>query len=169
MAFGGGRDQGHTTLTGVAILLGTAVGWGAYAVSVRKWMAGYPLRQAFGVISLYTSAVLVVLMLLLGDYGRLRTLPGPLWAVMVVSGFIGVAFGHVLYYRGIHGIGPVVTSGVSLGGPFVTALLAAAFLNETLAAGQLLGGVAVVAGGALLLWVKSVVSRGEPELPRAGR
>ena len=172
MAFGSPAEAGgqkQTTLTGVAILLGTAVCWGAYAVSVRKYLAGYPLRLAFGVISLYTSAVLVVLMLLFGEYERLAELPGRLWAMLVFSGFIGVALGHVLYYRGIHGIGPVVASSVTLGAPFVTAVLATAFLDEKLAALQLVGGVTVVVGGALLVWVKGVFSRAQPELPRAGR
>jgi len=147
--------------TGLVIIVATAVAWAAYAVSVRRYLARYPLRLAFGVISLYTTAGLVVLMVLLGDYGALAALPPREWALLVVSGLIGIAMGHVFYHRGIHGIGPVVTSGVTMIGPFVTYGLAAAALGEAMTPLQLLGGAAVVAGGLALILAKGQVVRAE--------
>jgi len=160
----GGRGFSPKRLAGLGIILWTALCWGGYAVSVRRMLTGYPFRLAFGVVCLYTTAGLVALMLILGDYGRLLETPLKMWALLIVSGFVGIAFGHVLLYRGIHGIGPVIASGVQMATPFVTCSAAAIFLiNETLTIPQLLGGIVVVAGGLLL--VKASARGAEPRLP----
>ena len=143
--------------TGLAIIVATALCWGAYAVAVRRALRGYPFRLAFGVTSLYTTAGLVVLMLVFGNYAALARLPAREWALLVVSAFLGIAFGHVLYYRGIHGIGPIVANGVTLVGPFVTAAIAAAALDERMTTVQWAGGLAVVAAGFLLIRARAQV------------
>jgi len=145
------------TLAGMGILLATAFFWGAYSVSVRRYMVGYPLRLSFGVICLYTAVGLVALMLAFGDYARLARLNARTWPVLVASAFIGIAFGHVFYYRGIHALGPVVCSGVQTATPFVTYLGAMVFLGEIMTPLQLAGGVAVVAGGGLLIKARSEI------------
>jgi len=148
---------GPGTLAGMGILLATAFFWGAYSVSVRRYMVGYPLRLSFGVICLYTAVGLVALMLAFGDYARLARLNARTWPVLVASAFIGIAFGHVFYYRGIHALGPVVCSGVQTATPFVTYLGAMVFLGEIMTPLQLAGGVAVVAGGGLLIKARSEI------------
>ena len=161
---GGEQGLSPKRLAGLGIIIWTALCWGGYAVSVRRLLMGYPFRLAFGVVSLYTAAAVVVLMLIFGDYPRLAALPLKVWALLVVSGFIGIALGHVLLYRGIHGIGPVITSGVQMAAPFVTCSAAAVFLvDETLTAAQLMGGIVVVVGGLLL--VKARAKVGEPRVP----
>ena len=150
----GGAAAGDQPI-GLVIILATAAWWGAYAVSVRRYMHGYPVRLAFGIISLYTAAALVVLMLALGDYAKLTRLPGREWALLIGSGFLGITFSHVLYYKGIHGVGPVVANATTLAGPFVTYLTAMIFLSETMTAWQLLGGLTVVAGGLVLIKAKA--------------
>jgi len=157
----------RTTLLGVALLIGTAVFWGAYAATVRRFMAGYPLRLAFGVISLYTAVTLGLLMLGFGRYEQLADLPAKIWILLALSGFIGIAISHVLYYRGIHNLGPVVANGITLAGPFVTALAAVVVLDESMTIMQLIGGVTVVAGGGVLVWVKGVVDKARREPPLA--
>ncbi len=75
------------------------------------------------------------------------------------SALVGIAFGHVLYYRGIHRLGPVVSSGIMLATPFVTYLGAAVFLGERLSGMELFGGLLVVAGGALLVASRAQIER----------
>jgi len=154
------RTEGRSSLPGMGILLGTAVFWGAYAVSIRRYMRGYSLRLSFGVISLYTAAALVVLMLLLGDYAALGGAGGRVWLLLIASGFIGIAFSHVLYYRGIHRLGPVVSSGILMATPFVTLTGAFLILKETMTPIQWLGGLSVVAGGVLLVKAKAQIESG---------
>jgi drug/metabolite transporter (DMT)-like permease len=63
----------------------------------------------------------------------------------------------VLYYRGIHRLGPVVANGIMLITPFVTYLTAAIVLREQLDLVELAGGILVVAGGACLVFAKGQV------------
>lgn len=153
---------GVASWVGLVIMVVTAVAWGAYSVTVRYYLAAYPARQSFGVISIYTSAALVALMLGVGDAGALGRIGPGLWASLMISALIGIAFGHVLYYRGIHRLGPVVASGIMLITPFVTYLAAAIVLGERLSATEWLGGVLVILGGGLL-----VLARGQIESRRA--
>ena len=167
------RAEGTGSVAGLAILLASTIGWGAYAVSVRKWMAPYPVRLGFGVISLYTSGGLILLALAFGRPGTLAPLSGGMWLVLILSGLIGVTFAHVMYYRGIHRLGPVVASGMLMATPFVTYTGAALALGETMAPAQLAGGITVVAGGVLLVVAKGQVERklhqpGELDKPRPG-
>lgn len=155
---GGGRES----LIGLTIIVLTALAWGGYSVSVRQYMAPYPVRQSFGVISLYTSAALVLLMLLFGRVASLAQIDAGLWLNLMASALLGIAFGHVLYYRGIHRLGPVVSSGIMLATPFVTYLGAAVCLGERLSGMELAGGLAVVAGGALLVGARAQVERDTP-------
>jgi len=149
---------------GMAFLLATALVWGGYAVSVRRCMSGYPIRLAFGVVSLYTACGLLVGMLInvgwMSARGQRWALPaqGPgVWALLILSAFIGIAFGHVLYYRGIHRLGPIISSGILLAGPFVTFVGSWLVLGETITALQLAGGVSVILGGACLLMSKAQI------------
>jgi len=156
-------DQ-QTGATGVVLIVVTAVFWGGYAVSVRRCLAGYPLRLAFGVICLYTSTALVLVAVAAGLLGKTRplsALPGREWAWMLGSAMLGIALGHILLYRAIHGIGPLVTNGIALIQPFVTFAAAAAALGETMGASQLAGGLAVVAGGYCLVRARGEVDRFE--------
>jgi len=159
------REGSKESLLGLAIIVATALAWGGYSVSVRQCVARYPVRQSFGVISIYTSAALVLLMLLLGRVESLATISPRLWAMLMLSALLGIAFGHVLYYRGIHRLGPVVSSGIMLATPFVTYLAAAVFLGERLSRLELAGGLLVVLGGALLVAARSQVER---DLSRPG-
>jgi len=157
---------GIGSIAGLAIIVVTAVAWGAYSVTVRYYMADYSARQSFGVISLYTSAALVILMLLFGHAGSLAGISLGLWANLMLSALIGIAFGHVLYYRGIHRLGPVVASGMSLMTPFVTYLAAVFFLGERLNGVEWLGGALVVVGGGLLVLARAQIeSAARPPSP----
>ena len=142
---------GDSLTLGMLLVLGAAAGMGAYTVSVRYFMASYPARQSFGVISLYTSVMLVAMMFCFGDYSRLWDLTGWFWVLLILSALIGIAFGHVLLYQAIQHFGPVVASGVQLITPFLTYMLAAIFLGERMNLGEWIGGILLVASGFLLV------------------
>ncbi|MCC6699063.1 MAG: DMT family transporter [Candidatus Hydrogenedentes bacterium] len=146
---------GARSAVGMAILLASTVLSGAYAVCVRQFMAGYPARLSFGVISLYTAGSLLVLMFAVGDYGAVRSFPVSLWPVLVLSAITGIAFAHVLFYRAIQGLGAIVSTGLQMSTPFVTLLGATVFLSERLTFLQSVGGVLVVAGGFMLVLAQS--------------
>lgn len=147
------------SLEGMAILLVTALSWGGYSVSVRRYVAPYPAWQSFGVISIYTALALVGMMLLWGEPGTLAGIGPGVWAGLIVSALFGIAFGHVLYYRGIHRLGPVVADGIMVITPFVTHLTAAIVLGERLTKREWLGGLVVVVSGGVLVAARAKVEK----------
>lgn len=144
-------------MIGMTILLGTTVLFGAYAVAVRRCMAGFPARLSFGVISLYTASGLIVLMFTFGNYGDLANISPSKLALVALSAVTGIAFAHVLYYRAIQGMGAIVSTGLQMATPFVTLLGAMLILSERMTFIQGAGGLMVVAGGVMLVVAQSRV------------
>jgi drug/metabolite transporter (DMT)-like permease len=142
------------------LVLASAVGMGAYTVAVRYYMSSYSARQSFSVISLYSSILLVGLMFCFGDYGRLTQISIGCWLLLTLSALIGIAFGHVLLYQAIQYFGPVVASGVQLITPFITYVVAAVWLGERMSSSEWIGGVLLVASGALLVVARCQCERG---------
>jgi drug/metabolite transporter (DMT)-like permease len=151
------RLQGAQSAIGMTILIGSTILFGAYAVMVRRCMAGYPARLSFGVISLYTASGLLALMFVLGDYTALRNVELPMLALVGISAITGIAFAHVLYYRAIQGMGAIVSTGLLMATPFVTLFGATLFLSERLSVLQAIGGLLVVIGGVMLVVAQSRV------------
>ncbi|GMV93284.1 MAG: hypothetical protein AMXMBFR82_30620 [Candidatus Hydrogenedentota bacterium] len=149
--------QSTASMVGLAVFLVTTIMFGAYAVVVRRFMAGYPARLSFGVISLYTASGLLVLMFLFGDYAALAETSVPTLGLVAVSAISGIAFAHVLYYRAIQGMGAIVSTGLQMATPFVTLLGATLILSERMTTLQAIGGLLVVAGGVMLVVAQSRV------------
>jgi drug/metabolite transporter (DMT)-like permease len=135
---------GKSSLLGTGILLFTACFWGLYSVFVRRNMHGYDVRLSFGVISLYTTITLWIAMFLFGDVHALGQLKPQVWGLLILSAFLGIAFSHILLYRAIHSLGPLITQGSTAVQPFVTALGAALILHEVLSPMQWFGGTLLV-------------------------
>jgi len=152
--YGGGVRGGGTSAVGMAILLATALCWGLYATFVRRHMADFGARLSFGVISLYTAVMLGAAMFLFGRWRQAVALAPGNWALLVTSALIGIAVSHVLLYRAIHSLGPVVTQGVQSFSPFLTALGACLILGERLTGGQWVAGCLLAAGCLFLVWLK---------------
>ncbi|MEN6558124.1 MAG: DMT family transporter [Thermoguttaceae bacterium] len=150
---------GGASALGTLIVLASAIGTGAYTVSVRYFMSHYSVRLSFGVISLYTSILLVVLMFAIGDYSPLLHLSLTLWALLTLSAMIGIAFGQVMMYQAIQHFGPVVASGAQLVTPFITYLVAAVCLGESMSSSEWIGGVLLIVGGALLVLARLQIER----------
>lgn len=145
----------QTSVFGMAVLIFTAICRAGYPPCVRRFMRDYPAHLSFGVISLYSGAILLVLMFLYGNTSDLLVLPGQLWFFVIASGLIGITFSHVMFYKGIHSLGPIVADGLLMLTPFITYLCAWIFLGETLSASRFLGGVIVVVGGFFLIAAKA--------------
>jgi len=136
---------------GMLIVLISSVCMGVYTVAVRYYMAAYSARQSFSVISLYTSGMLVALMLCFGDYSQLSQISGGMWMLLTLSALIGIAFGHVLLYQAIQYFGPVVASGVQIIAPFITYGVAAVCLGERMTLSEWGGGLLLVTSGVMLV------------------
>jgi drug/metabolite transporter (DMT)-like permease len=165
LMYAGGVGRGSTTPAGLLLLLLTSAAWGGYAVTVGKYMQGYSVRLAFGIVSIYTTAGLLPLMFLFGDTRQLGGLDSMQWIMLVVSGWLGVALGHILIFRVIQGLGPIVLNAGQSVTPFATALLALAFLGERLSMTQWIGGSVLI--GSCMLVLQAKVRTGDARLDDA--
>lgn len=145
------------------ILSGVVSGalFGCYAVAVRKCMRPYSSMKSFAAISLYTSAALVVLMLMMGERagGRVFDLSAGQWVMLVISALAGIALGHVFYYASIARLGVSVASGVLLLQPFMTAAASWLIFDEQLTSAQWIAGSLGVAGAGIVLRVQNRLRR----------
>jgi drug/metabolite transporter (DMT)-like permease len=144
-------NAGGTSLFGILLLLLISVSWGGYSINIRIKMSQFSSVASFWVISFYTTIGLVVLMLLFGDFSEFRPMGLQTWVVVIASSFIGITFWHVMYYRAIRGLGTLVSDGVLMTSPFLTAVGSAFFLGERLSALQSVGGSILAGGGVLLV------------------
>jgi len=141
----------RTSPAGLAILFATALVWGFYGVSVRKYMQGYATQHSFGVIGLYTAAALLVLMFAFGDSRAALSMGGFPFALLLISAALGIAVAHVLMYYVISRLGPLIESGGEFMTPFLTFAGAALLFHERLNPWQWAGGLGVIAGSLLMV------------------
>ena len=151
LMFEKGLGTDTTSPTGMILLLGFAVTWGIYVVLVRRNLSTVPPHLSYGIISLLAFPPLLMLMLALGDWHALLSLPLAQWGWLILSALIGLALSHVLFYRAILVMGPIASEGGMLLIPFQTAILAHLFLGETLSSIQWAAGVLLILGCALLI------------------
>lgn len=151
LMFLGGSDSGSTSPTGMGILIWTSACWSLYAVLVRRRMGGYSPPLAFGAVSLLVVPGLTAAMFALGDWRALAHLRASQWALLAFSAWFAIALGHVLYYRAVHQLGPVVSEGSLALLPFLTAVAAHLVLGERMVAAQWTGGSLLVAATLLLI------------------
>jgi len=145
--------------------LASPMAWGLAVVLFRRTGETMPPLE----LNLFKNGIAFALMLptLLIWGGALPVFSRAEYAVMLLSGMFGMAFGDVLFFRAINLIG-AGRSGIvgSLLSPFVI-LLSAGFLGERLVGLQWLG-FAMVMGGILLVTWRRGVARVESSELRKG-
>jgi drug/metabolite transporter (DMT)-like permease len=155
-------DRGFSaggTAIGIVLTLACALSWGAYTVSARYFLRELDSRTAFAVVAVYTTAALVALALLLGDPLRGLQMPAAGWAGVAVTGFLGIAVGHVLYFVAIKRIGATISALFLLITPLGVYAVSALTLGETMSPAQWLFGALLLGGAALVLWSQKGLGR----------
>ncbi len=154
LMFEKGLGTNTTSPIGMLLLLGFSIMWGIYVVLVRRNLSDVPPHLSYGIISLLAFPPLLVLMLTLGEWHALLSLPLAQWGWLILSALIGLALSHVLFYRAILVMGPIASEGGMLLIPFQTAILAHIFLGERLFPIQWAAGLLLILGCALLIRAK---------------
>lgn len=151
----------QTSTIGIVYAVLAGLGYAAYALAVRVCMKGIPTLVSFSVISLYTAAVMVALMIAFGERGGTAAfaLSGWMWTYLVVSSLLGIAIGHVTYYISIDRLGVAVSSGVIQLQPFTVAALAGPVFQEYLTGAQWGLGAVAVLGTIVMLVVQNRISK----------
>jgi DME family drug/metabolite transporter len=148
-------DLGEVKMNlGVALALVAAAGWAMYSVAVKRPAEELGAGVSFSVVSIYTTAAFLPMALLWGDLRRWSAAPWPVNAIMVFSGVFCIGVAHTTYYRAIKALGVSVCATMLLTTPLGTTLLSRWLFGERLTAGQIAGGLLLLAGGALTLMAK---------------
>ncbi len=150
VALGSGGGVSADVKGDVLALIGAAT-WGAYSVAIAPLMRRYsPYRISVVVLPATT------LLLGVAGSGQLATQDWPsdalLWAGFAFAVVGPLVVTNVLWFRGIHAVGPSRASMFANLQPFLAAVFAVILLSESLSWIQVAGGVTIAAG--------IVVSRG---------
>lgn len=133
-----------------------------YALAVKRCLTGTNPVLAFAIISQYTGAAMISLMLLLGasaGAGAITALTvGQFW-LLIFSAVIGIALGHVFYYIAIDRLGVAVSSGVIQLQPFLVAVGSYFLFDEILTTPQWISGAVAVSGAMLMLYAQRRLSK----------
>jgi len=158
---------GETSFTGAhafGFILAALSGalFAGYALAVKRCLTGTNPVLAFAIISQYTGAAMVALMLLLGasaGAGAITALTAGQFWLLLFSAVIGIALGHVFYYIAIDRLGVAVSSGVIQLQPFLVAVGSYFLFDEALTAPQWISGSIAVGGAMLMLSAQRRLNR----------
>ena len=139
---------------GVVIVMGNAIFWSAYTVTIKKYMQEMNPIVGFSIISLYTSVLLGILAFAFGDLDKCVQFTPKVWFLLTFSGFLCMAIAHVLYVAAIQRIGttlPVIILSLMP----VCVLFASWLINgELLNFWQYISGAVVIAGSIIAVIVQ---------------
>jgi len=154
------RPDGDAAL-GIGLAIVSGLFFALYALSVRKYMRDRNSVVAFAMISQYTAAAMVVLMVLFGRRSGVEVieLPRSEFALLLLSAVIGIAMGHVLYYMSIARLGVAVSAGVLQLHPFVVAIASFFLFAEVLNTAQWISGSVAISGALLMLTAQRRLAR----------
>jgi len=146
---------------GIVIIFLCSFCYGAYGVSVRYVMGKLNPLVVFAVICAYTSIPLLA-MAPLGTPSSVLSLKPLQMTILLVSGLLGVALAHGLYYIAVQRLGVVVTSMTLTAMPFVSIVGSSIWLGERFTAGLWVAGSVLVIGTSCALWSQQHL----PEAPK---
>lgn len=131
-------------LTGVVLMLGAGVAWGAYSLLGRR--SADPLGATAGN---FLRAVPMALVLSLPLVREAPPLAGLIYAVL--SGAIASGLGYTIWYAALPGLSAAEGASVQLSVPVITALAGAALLAEPITLRLGIASLAVLGGIALVI------------------
>jgi drug/metabolite transporter (DMT)-like permease len=140
------------SLAGEAMTLAATVCWSIYTAYAGPYLWRYSPLRATAWASLAGTLVLAPLGLfqLSGVDGD--ALEPAILAAILYSGFLSSGVANVVVMNGVKIVGPTRTAALQFLVPALAVVLAAVFLDEPIRAGQIVGGVVIVAGVLLTRW-----------------
>ena len=150
MILGGPSTFGRSTVIGIIMVILTSIGWAGYQLSVRRNMQHIDSRAAFGMISLITAGGLLLGMFSFGQPHQALQMPAGVFVLVFLSGLVGIAMAHLLFYVALKRVGVAIASSTNLVSAFITALFSRVLFHEVLTWTQWTAGMALVVGGILL-------------------
>jgi len=145
VASGPGLSVGKA-IVGDALTLGAAVCWSIYTAFGAPILRRHsPLRTtAWAMVG--GSLVLALPALIQSSDVNWQAVDASAWAGLAFSAFIPAGLANVVVFSAIRLLGPTRITAFQFLVPFIAVLLGAAFIEEPVRVGQLIGGVVIVLG-----------------------
>jgi drug/metabolite transporter (DMT)-like permease len=162
LAGSGGEPARENLLVAVTLVIGAAILWGCYSVSVKWCLQALPPFSVLINIELIATTLFLLAGLRFGRIGSIAHAPGSVIALVIGTGVVCIAVAHILYTGAIHRLGVVVCNTVILASPVVAAVCSRIFYHEQLAGLQIVSGAALLAGAAAAIQARRRFERPAP-------
>jgi drug/metabolite transporter (DMT)-like permease len=146
----------HVSLAGFAIVFIASFCWALYGVLAKKPSAQLGSVRSFGIISLFTSLMLLPLTCFFGRLSTPWEVSTQVNGILVISAVFCITIAHVLYYIAIREIGVALSQTLQLLSPLGAILLSTWLFHERLTTIQL-------ASAAILLFGAFLATRVKPQ------
>ncbi len=144
------RERPARLKRGIFYALSTALLWGLSTTMLKPAMANLTNVQANSIRMPLVALALFGIWRLNQGRGNLRDIGWRTFALIALTGLVGMGVGSYLYIEAVLFIGPAKTATLSSVTPVISLILAAIFLKERFTA-RLLIGVALCVAGVLLV------------------
>ena len=138
----------------MAIAVTATFCWALYSVMVKRPSAELGPIRSFGIISFFTSSVLLLLTLALGNIDAPWHAGTQVNVVLIISAVVCITLAHILYYVAIQQIGVALSQTLQLLCPVGALLLSAWIFHERLTIQQFGSAIVLLLGTFLAMRVK---------------
>jgi drug/metabolite transporter (DMT)-like permease len=137
---------GSDSLAGGMLLLGAALSWAIYSVSLRRIATQVHTLQLGGYTMLGGALITCVVAAPAMIATPWATLPFGAYAAVFYSAILAMVFAYMFWYRGLRILGPTRTAVYSNLQPIIAAIVAYFAFREVPTAPQLVGAICVISG-----------------------
>lgn len=137
---------GSDSLAGGMLLLGAALSWAIYSVSLRRIATQVHTLQLGGYTMLGGALITCVVAAPAMIATPWTTLPLGAYAAVFYSAILAMVFAYMFWYRGLRILGPTRTAVYSNLQPIIAAIVAYFAFREVPTAPQLVGAICVISG-----------------------
>ncbi len=145
-------------MLGELAALGAAFCWAIAPILYRQALFQTRPVSANIVRSATNALVMLLVLLALGKWSALSSLPLPVLGLVAASGVVGLGVADTLYMVGLRSVGVSVAVPLAASYPLFSLLWATLFLGQPVAASAVVGAVVIVAGIWLLSRDRDAVS-----------
>jgi drug/metabolite transporter (DMT)-like permease len=147
---------------GTVLVLASALGWAMYSIQIRRAVTVVDPSDSFVVVSGYTTVALAVLAFVFGSPAKIFDVPFWVNVILVLSGIGCIALAHTTYYIAIRGLGVSICATFVLLSSLLVIVLSYFIFGEKLTGGQLVSGLVLLMGSAVVIWTSNASRPPDP-------
>ena len=144
---------------GVILILISAILWALYVLAIKRIVKETNPFVSASIVFTLCVPLFFMSSLFFGNIQGLSAAPKGIVVLLFLSGIFCVGIANAFNYRSIHLIGAAISSNFNLITPFFTAIASYFILKEVLTLYQILSGIVLIIGCAILLSSRSYLKR----------